>query len=113
MPMPSPTPTTWKTKDGREILISDLTNDHLINIICFLRKRYDELAFMIACKKSLQIAGYISSASDGAAMAAEQEMEMQFSRFTKDAILCEEIPAFNFIFLEVLRRNINLYSEEI
>jgi len=29
----------WKTKDGRVILIKDMTKSHLENIICYLRKK--------------------------------------------------------------------------
>lgn len=40
--------TTWRTKDGTEIPLSDLKNDHLVNIIKMLERRAPSYADQLA-----------------------------------------------------------------
>lgn len=43
--MSGPEPAVWTTKSGENILVRDLTNDHLTNILNHIIRRHDALCF--------------------------------------------------------------------
>lgn len=49
----TPTLTVWKTRNGREIPILRLDDDHLINIIKFMRTKFDAQATEFPIFKNL------------------------------------------------------------
>lgn len=59
----------WKTRDGRLIEISQMSDGHLLNTIAMLRRTHRRRAFAL----SMAADRYALDAPDGAAMAAEQE----------------------------------------
>lgn len=58
----------WRTKDGRKIRVSAMTDQHVLNTARFCRRQSASLM-----RDSFRAGAYASTAPDGAAMAAESE----------------------------------------
>ena len=80
----------WKTRDGREIPVGLMTDDHLKNTFKMLKRRNFQRKSTI-----LNCLAYAATAPDGAAMAAEAEASAM--RYNPQAV---------YIFDEVERRGL-------
>jgi len=94
----------WTTKDGTKIKIQDLTNDHLINIIKFLRRYASK-------KLDEEIdTGYSVLASLGGEMAqffCEQDLD-RLESMTVDDYLSNSFPPYDALLEESFKRKLKL-----
>ena len=95
-------PLTWRTRDGREILIAEMGDAHLVNTIKLLRRRAD--AFRMA--GAVQMWAYAEDAPDGAAAAAEMGAEHLLEWADDDEVVAEFVPSFPVLLKEAERRGI-------
>lgn len=66
---------TWKTRDGRQIPLSEMTDSHLANAIKWADRKSDGLMDM-----SSRASAYAADAPDGAADCAEREAETMWQQ---------------------------------
>lgn len=76
--------TTWKTREGAVMRISDMSDSHLLNTIKYLERNADAMRVNLA----YEMFSYSCSAPDGAAMCAEsgsdELLEMSNEEFLND-----------------------------
>ena len=98
---PKPTKTTWVTREGDRIAVKDMTDDHLVNTIRFLRRngeRAKDAAMFAALAYADSAPMY---ASDAAANEADRLTEMWI-----DDYLLERMPTFAAMLDEAGRRGL-------
>lgn len=70
-----PTPDSiWTTRDGRKIRVMDMTDNHIRNVIAFLRKKSLTI-IRLEILLITPMVKYAATAPDGAAMTAEHDAD--------------------------------------
>ena len=100
-------PTTWTTRDGRTLPIAEMTDDHLLATIRYLRRRNRLALFKITMRESLLRYRYAETAPDGAAMAAEDEARNLTEPEGQDTLLAERLPVFAALLEEARYRRLS------
>lgn len=95
---------TWITRNGREILIRDMTDSHLLNAIKYLQQRahrYKALYVLTAMKAADVHHG------EGAADAIDSELDAAMEITAEDA-LAQCVPAYESLCTEADRRKLEV-----
>lgn len=103
-------PNTWRTKDGRLISISDMSNFHLLNTIDLIRTVARPFVLKLAMLKGFEIVKQapIENLPDGASLSVEAEAEELFSEESLDEILAESNKLFCNLIVEAQRRKLKI-----
>lgn len=107
-----PTATVWVTKDGTQIAVVDMGDDHLRNTIRMLRRNVEHYRMELV----VQMGAYIENAPDGAAMACELEAdELADLDFDdpedEDGFLSAHVKPYKLMLKEARRRKLNLEDQ--
>lgn len=100
--------TTWTTRDGRTILIRDMTDRHLRNTLAFMRRNVEHYRNA----EALHAWAYAEYAPDGAAGAAEQAAYFVLEVMDDDDVLKECVPAYPALVKEAQRRGFKEVGRE-
>jgi hypothetical protein len=92
----------WKTREGVEINICDMTDRHLLNTIKMLKRNYSFLCHLHA----IEAYGYAAYASDGASYYAEQEADILMDEANLQGRIEVEYPIFKDLTNEVRKRKL-------
>lgn len=97
----------WVTREGRRILISDMTNGHVQNTYNMLIRSARTRAQLAA----LDALRYAANAPDGAAMAAERAADEMLDMDDVELVelFSEESKFLKRMYLEVTTRGLNTY----
>ena len=98
--------TTWTTRDGTVMPITEMTDAHLAAAIRLVRMKYRSISDLMAFKAALNLYAYAADAPDGAAMAAEEEANRMLDGARQDEFLAERFPVFAALCAEADRRGI-------
>lgn len=99
----------WKTKQGQEIPIKNLDDDHLLNIINMIRNHPVTKIYLerITRRTAMDMIYYLSQdPPDGAAMAVEQEISQLFDQENLDQTLAEVNKTFCALLAEASKRKL-------
>lgn len=97
---PKGPPWIWRAKDGREIPVSEMTDQHLKHAIAFLERAYSSLCLQWSAMAEC----YAMTAPDGASMAAESEAEALMQEADEQEHIEGEYPIYAVLVAEVERR---------
>lgn len=100
---PTPTTTTWVTKDNRVVRVVDMSDDHLRNTIRMLRRREELIRF----SECMAMGRYQETAPDGAYDAIEWELSM-IEEMDTDQFLSHAFKCYPTMLREAERRQLNL-----
>lgn len=100
------TATVWVTREGQQIAVRDMGDQHLVNTIRMLR-RIAPLVPLMMISECLQMDRYIVDAPDGAAMACEAEAAA-LSDMTDDEYLNRHYVTLPAMLAEAEKRGLQL-----
>lgn len=99
---PKPTTTVWVTRDGQQVAVRDMSDQHLVNTIRMLRRKAPRM--MVATELSLY--AYLDSdPPDGAADCAESALR-EMEETDADEFLEGTVPTFRALLAEAEKRGL-------
>jgi len=109
-----PTSQIWVTRDGRRIAVPNMSDDHLINVIAFLRRRAPQLkrkygVALLLKQLTITTSHLFASMSDDTQNDIRHEMSGDFAiiqSLSNDDFLREHVPIFSHLLQEAYKRKL-------